>query len=340
MTAHCLLSLPPGMVADFAALTGRSESGWLAASDPEGARLGSGGGASFWEWLRRRPKLLVHGGGQSRRLPAYAAVGKPFIPVPVLRRSWGRRLDQTLLDFQLPAYRSVLARASAPYVALVTSGDVLLRFGPLEAPLPEADVLAFGMEVAPEVAQHFGVFFSPQDAPENVAFFLQKPPAARIRELSARCRFLIDTGMWLLSERAVETLLLRCGWDDERQEFRGGAPAAYELYAGMGLGLGSEPQIVDVDVNALRCAVVSLREPEFYHSGRVSRPARAERPVRPARAPRGQPYALGGDDDPAVPFRGLEHRCAGREGIGPSATLLGSARASGTGARGHGVFPV
>ena len=38
------------------------------------------------------------GGGQSRRLPAYAPAGKLLMPIPVFRWSRGQRLDQTLLD--------------------------------------------------------------------------------------------------------------------------------------------------------------------------------------------------------------------------------------------------
>src|SRR5579872_248094 len=132
-----LLSLPPAMARAFPSIEEAAQPGWFAACDPAGARLGSGGGTasllaeawratrahgSFSEWLRQGRKLIVHGGGQSRRLPAYAIVGKPFIPVPVLRSSFGQRLGQTLLDLQAPLYRRVLADAPAGMVAMVTSG--------------------------------------------------------------------------------------------------------------------------------------------------------------------------------------------------------------------------
>src|SRR5205823_10156584 len=93
-----LLSLPPGTARAFAALTGYERPQWFAGYDPVETKLGSGGGtasllhaaylaeedsASFAQWLRRTRKLILHGGGQSRRLPAYAALGKPLIPIPV-----------------------------------------------------------------------------------------------------------------------------------------------------------------------------------------------------------------------------------------------------------------
>jgi hypothetical protein len=277
-----LLSLPPGAVRAFDALRRPDGPEWFIAADPPGGKLGSGGGtaymlaeawkatgegASFGEWLRRSRKLIVHGGGQSRRLPAYAPLGKPLIPVPALRRSCGQRLDQTLLDLQEPACRRLLARAPEGSVAMVVSGDTLLHFGRELPAFPESDVLAVGMPVAPETAQHFGVFFLPRSRSDRLAFFLQKPSPERIRALAEEHAFLVDTGVWLLSERAVEALFARCGWDAERECFAHGAPDAYELYAQFGLGLGEKPARTDALINTLSCAVIALPEPEFYHLG-------------------------------------------------------------------------
>ena len=93
MTTQYLLSLPPAM-APHAGLFGLTAPAWLTASDPSGGSVGSGGGTAhllaeawraggagrtFAEWLRDGRKMVVHGGGQSRRLPAYAALGKPFL---------------------------------------------------------------------------------------------------------------------------------------------------------------------------------------------------------------------------------------------------------------------
>ena len=108
-----LLTLPPRMVGEFEALEGRHRPEWFAASDPPGQSLGSGGGTAnllaeawratapgepFAAWLRQSRKLILHAGGLSRRLPAYAPVGKLLMPLPVLRWSRGQRLNQSLLD--------------------------------------------------------------------------------------------------------------------------------------------------------------------------------------------------------------------------------------------------
>jgi len=151
-----LLTLPPRMVVECEALAGRRRPEWFAACDPPGQPLGSGGGTanllaeawratapgeSFAEWLRQSRKLILHAGGLSRRLPAYAPTGKLLMPIPVFRWSRGQRLDQSLLDLQLPDYQRVLAHAGPGTAALITSGDVLLRFARELPPFPDVDVL-------------------------------------------------------------------------------------------------------------------------------------------------------------------------------------------------------
>src|SRR5690242_4016309 len=79
-----LLTLPPRMAVEFETLEGRPRPGWFASCDPPGMPLGSGGGTanllaeawretgaseSFSGWLKQSRKLIIHGGGQSRRLP-------------------------------------------------------------------------------------------------------------------------------------------------------------------------------------------------------------------------------------------------------------------------------
>ncbi|MGV3772297.1 MAG: fucose pyrophosphorylase domain-containing protein, partial [Verrucomicrobiales bacterium] len=274
--------MPPGLVADFETLEGLQRPEWFATSDPADRKLGSGGGTAhvlvegwkatgqgqtFQEWLRQSPKLMVHAGGQSRRLPAYAPVGKLFMPIPVFRWALGQRLDQTLLEIQLPDYQRVLRHAGENFATMVASGDVLLRFGRELPPFPQVDVLGLGMWVTPEIARNFGVYFCHRRDPSNLAFFLQKPAPARIRELSPDYFYLIDTGMWLLSPRAVEVLLRKCGWDSDQERFESNMVKFFELYSEFGLGLGSSPFKGDAEISTLTSAVVPLPEAEFYHLG-------------------------------------------------------------------------
>ncbi len=268
------------MASVFAELEQHPSPKYFPVCDPAGTKLGSGGGIAHllveaWratadgrlldEWLSDSAKLLLLAGGQSRRLPAYAAASKILLPFKVLRGSVGQRLDQTLLDMQVPSFERVLAHASPRSVAMVASGDVFLRFGKNLPPFPEVDILGLGMWVKPETATDFGVFFTRRDRPDSLSFFLQKPPVEEIQRLSQTHNYLVDTGMWLLSARAIHTLLRRCGWDGNA--FAHGVPDYYELYSDLGLSLGSEARQQDPEVRELSCAVVPLPEAEFYHLG-------------------------------------------------------------------------
>lgn len=274
-----LVTVPPRMAQQFKELEDGGAA--FAISDPPGAKLGSGGGTahllwqgwkasgqkSFAGWLTDSPKLVIHAGGQSRRLPAYAPVGKLFMPIPVFRWAQGQRLDQALLDVQLPGYRNIIEHAPQNFVTMVASGDVLLRFGKELPVFPEVDVLGLGMWVTPEVAKNFGVFFCERRNPGELAFFMQKPPPSQTRELSGDYFSLIDTGMWLLSKRAVEVLLKKCGWNPKSEGFADGKVRSYELYGEFGLALGTKPRRPDSEVSGLTCAVIPLPESEFYHLG-------------------------------------------------------------------------
>jgi hypothetical protein len=92
-----LLSLPPNLVDAFHDVTGLSSDEYFCTCDPVGHRLGSGGGTSwllmeamrgdgardFGEWLSKDKRILIHAGGQSKRLPSYAVSGKVLMPLPV-----------------------------------------------------------------------------------------------------------------------------------------------------------------------------------------------------------------------------------------------------------------
>lgn len=270
------------MVAAFSDVEARPFPEWFAACDPPGSKLGSGGGLvrllrerwvadrspePFEQWLKSASRLAVLAGGQSRRLPAYAPCGKIFTPMPALRWSFGHKIDGTLLDFMLPGFERVMDASFGRYPLMVCSGDVVLKFPPRLPALPDADIVALGMWVAPETAAAFGVFFSRRETPHVVEFARQKPSAEEIRALGADHLCVVDTGVWLLSERAVNALLRLSGWESGRGDFPGGEPNFCELYAGLGLSLGTNPTVPDEAISSLSAAVVPLPDAEFYHLG-------------------------------------------------------------------------
>ena len=280
MSRSCqlVLSLPPSCATRFAELGFRVPPGTVVTHDPPAAPLGSGGGmvqalATAWRasgevdcaaWLRQGVRAVVHAGGESRRTPAYAAEGKVFTPIPVLRWSFGQRLDQTLLDLQWPFVETAVQAAPAGTVAVVCSGDVLLQ-GSLPARLPEADVICLGMWAGPETASRHGVFFCDRASPERLLCMLQKPSPAEIKAQSQDALFLVDTGLWLFSARAVQDLMEACGWTGNA--FAGGVPTALDLYGGVGAALGASPCRPHAVWSRWSCAVVPVEASGFYHFG-------------------------------------------------------------------------
>lgn len=269
-----LLSLPPNVVEQFHAVSGKPSQDYFCTSDPVGHKLGSGGGTTwlleaaqqadgdtdFSTWLTREKRILLHAGGQSRRLPAYAACGKVLLPVPVFRWARGQKIDQTLLDLQMPLYERIMAEAPASLRTLVASGDVYIRSTERLQPIPEADVVCYGLWVDPALAKNHGVFLIDRRHPDRLDFMLQKPSVEDLSRLTASHLSLMDIGIWLLSDRAVELLRKRSfGEDGER--------VAYDLYSEFGCALGEHPTRDDAELSTLSVAVLPLPGGEFYHFG-------------------------------------------------------------------------
>ncbi|MDE7374264.1 MAG: bifunctional fucokinase/L-fucose-1-P-guanylyltransferase, partial [Odoribacter sp.] len=201
-----------------------------------------------------------HAGGQSRRLPGYAPSGKILTPIPVFRWERGQRLSQNLLDLQLPLYRKIMEKAPDSLHTLIASGDVYIRATEQLPEIPEADVVCFGLWAEPQLAKNHGIFVSERTTPDRLDFMLQKPSLATLGTLSATHLYLMDIGIWLLSDRAVELLA-------RRSKDAGGNWQYYDLYANFGLALGENPRLQDSELNALSVAVLPLSGGEFYHYG-------------------------------------------------------------------------
>lgn len=213
------------------------------------------------EWLAREKRILLHAGGQSRRLPGYAPSGKILTPVPVFRWARGQRLSQDLLSLQWPLYEKIMQKAPESLHTLIASGDVYIRQTGALQEIPAADVVCYGLWVDPSLATRHGVFVSSRKSPDRLDFMLQKPSLEELGRLAGSHLFLMDIGIWLLSDRAVKGLMKRSyrAGSGERQ--------AYDLYAEFGRALGAEPQIKDAELNDLSVAILPLPGGEFYHYG-------------------------------------------------------------------------
>ncbi len=160
--------------------------------DPEGRRIGSGGstllclmevlsrelggdfagsdGETWLSGLKDLRILILHAGGDSRRLPAYGPCGKIFVPVP---GECDRVLPLTLFDRQLETYLSLPDSPDGAGRVVITSGDVLLRFDPADVRFAANGVTGLACYSPPEQAARHGVFCRGHD--DAVRLYLQKP---------------------------------------------------------------------------------------------------------------------------------------------------------------------
>ena len=271
-----LLSLPPNLIHCFHELEEVNHTDWFCTSDPIGSKLGSGGGTtwllqachqafapqeSFGNWIGDEKRILLHAGGQSRRLPSYGPSGKILTPIPIFSWERGQKLGQNLLSLQLPLYERIMNQAPAGLNTLIASGDVYIRSEKPLQDIPNADVVCYGLWVNPSLATHHGVFVSDRKKPEVLDFMLQKPSLEELEGLSKTHLFLMDIGIWILSDRAIEVLMKRSlkeGTNDINY---------YDLYSDYGLALGEHPKTEDEEINQLSVAILPLPGGEFYHYG-------------------------------------------------------------------------
>ena len=265
-----LLSLPPNLVDCFHDVTGLSRDEYFCTNDPVGHKLGSGGGTTWLlqqarEWLNGERCIVLHAGGQSRRLPSYAPSGKILTPIPVFRWERGQRLSQSLLDLQLPLYERMMSQAPERLTTMIVSGDVYIRAAERIGQIPDADVVCYGLWLDASIAKDHGVFVSDRRTPNVLKMMLQKPSTEQLSELLKDHFYLTDIGIWLLSDRAVKLLMKRSTKD--MGPISPMSLKEYDLYSEFGCTLGTHPTIDDPELHELSVAIVPLQGGEFYHFG-------------------------------------------------------------------------
>jgi fucokinase len=161
----------------------------LVIPDIDGKRIGSGGStlhslacvlqherpgvgpASFEEAeaiLSGLRILIVHAGGDSRRLPAYSHCGKMFVPIPVQGRS---SVASTIFDRLVPAFLKLPEGSRGQVV--VASGDAVILFDASAVEFARPGITALGSFASSKDAAHHGVFCAAKDG--SVRRYLQKP---------------------------------------------------------------------------------------------------------------------------------------------------------------------
>ena len=180
--------------------------------DPEGRRVGSGGatlgvlryiveqtGRTNFSGLRI---LVIHSGGDSKRVPQYSALGKLFSPVPHELPD-GR--VSTLFDEFMIGVAGVPSRIREGMLLL--SGDVLLLFNALQIDDSGDGATAISFKEDVYTGKEHGVFLRGADG--NVARFLHKQTVEKLRScgaVNARDCVDIDTGAVIFSAALLKAL--------------------------------------------------------------------------------------------------------------------------------------
>ncbi len=156
---------------------------WQVVPDPEGRRIGSGGATlqalqrlSHHEaaWWKTNRVLIIHGGGESRRLPEYSLTGKLFGILPD-QTPWGE--NSTVFDETLALSTLWLNRFSGGLT--VASGDVVLTFDETGLDWERPGVAGVAIRQPLEVGTRHGIYVL--DEGGQVYSFLQKPTPAQVR---------------------------------------------------------------------------------------------------------------------------------------------------------------
>lgn len=196
----------------------------LVIQDMEGRRMGSGGSTlhcltqvlececsgggacSFDEAesvLSELRILIVHAGGDSRRLPPYGHCGKMFVPIP---DKGSTNPATTLFDRLIPSFLDLPEGQHGQVV--IASGDALIFFDPSTVDLSRPGITALGMWAPSREGAHHGVFCAGADG--RVTRYLQKPlleGQVRAGAVNHNQRSVLDLGVMSCDATAAVQLL-------------------------------------------------------------------------------------------------------------------------------------
>lgn len=187
---------------------------YLVLPDPDGKRVGSGGATlqvlqklaeqeDIAGDFHNKRILVIHSGGDSKRVPQYSVCGKLFSPVS---RELPDGRASTLFDEFLIGMAGVPSRFREGM--LVLSGDVLLLFNPLQIDAQFHGAAAISMKSPVDVGKDHGVFLN--NGKDYVKKFLHKQSIETLEKLGAvntHGNVDLDTGAVLFDVNLMNALL-------------------------------------------------------------------------------------------------------------------------------------
>jgi fucokinase len=159
-------------------------------------------GVDLTEWWSGQRVLMIHAGGDSRRLPQYSLSGKLFSAVPV-PTPWGEA--STVFDEMMALSTGWVERLASGLV--VGSGDVILTFEGAEVDWTRAGVSGVAMRQPAVTGTQHGVYVT--DEQGRIYAFLQKPSLSELRAsggLLKNDEVALDTGLLRFAPEAAARL--------------------------------------------------------------------------------------------------------------------------------------
>jgi fucokinase len=223
---------------------------------------GAGNPASAFDlaqWWSGQRVLLIHSGGDSRRLPQYSLSGKLFSALP-LATPWGEA--STVFDEFLALSTGWAGRLESGLV--VGSGDVILTFDPESLSWDRPGVSGVAMLQPSETGTRHGVYVT--DEQGRIYAFLQKPSIAELRAaggLLESDQVALDTGLLRFDPATAARLtqLAIDGWAGGD-----GKPAAIDLYRHVTMALTGQWKPGPDDPPALHALSEALKGLPFWCS--------------------------------------------------------------------------
>ena len=229
----------------------------LVVPDAGGQRVGSGGSTihCLLEVLRRESEvqdhafdfglaaqalrdlrvLIVHAGGDSRRLPAYSPCGKIFVPLPVEKMNG---VTSTLFDRLVASFLRLPQGPPGNGQIVIASGDALILFDSSGLSFSGEGITALGARVSPEVAARHGVLCP--DKKGAIRLFLQKPSVreqAKTGAIGPGGQSVLDIGVMSMDAGTAAQLLLAFGTTAARSAIMS---YGIDLYCEICCALGTE----------------------------------------------------------------------------------------------------
>jgi fucokinase len=191
--------------------------------DENNERVGSGGSTltvirymkKIEEKLNGLRILVIHSGGDSKRVPQYSILGKLFTPIPRVLPD-GR--SSSLFDEIIISMSSITTKIKEGMV--IISSSLLLLFNPLKIEYFSEDITCISFNEKAEIGKNHGVFYSGKD--NYVKKCVHKRSVEELKQegvIDEKGNVDMDTGVIIFSLKFLESLYSLIDTDEKYKFF-------------------------------------------------------------------------------------------------------------------------